>query len=352
MEKLLIKNGRVFDGEAFAVKDVLTFSNKIIKIQENIKDTADFIFDANEQYVSAGFIDIHSHIRCISSDNFGTPADSSFFPFGVTSGIDAGACQGDKKILDSFKMKSGVFVGLDFKNGELNFDSAKKLIYSYGDRVFGIKFCLDEKISPFCNASHLRKAVDFAEKQGMALTVHCSNTPVSMEKIVGILRKGDIITHTFHGGENNSLVNNFASLKKAKEKGVILDVGMAGHIHTDFNILKTAVKYGFKPDTISTDITKLSAFIRGGKYGMTLCMSVLYECGMSEEEIFKAVTVNPAKVLGKELGSLNVGDTADITVTSLTDTAFSFDYGSNCLKGGKTFDTLLTVCDGVVVFRK
>ncbi len=353
MSRILIKNGKVFDGKAFKLSDVLIFCNKIAEIKENINETADFIYDAKGDYVSAGFVDIHSHIFGVSSENFGTPADSSFFPFGVTAGVDAGACQGKQNILDSFKMKSGVFVSLGFNEGKLNFDTTEKLLNNYGDKVLGIKFCLDEKSYPFCKGVHLKQAVDFAEKQGHILMVHCSNTPISMEEIVDVLRKGDIITHTYHGGVNNCLVNNFTPLKRAKEKGVILDVGMAGHIHTDFNVLKTAVEQGFKPDTISTDLTKLSAFTRGGKYGMTLCMSVLYECGMSDEEIFKAVTVNPAKAVLKEWGSLNVGDRADITVIALTDMPFCFDYGNtNHLSGKRTFDCKLTICDGTVVYRK
>jgi type I restriction enzyme M protein len=54
------------------------------------------------------------------------------------------------------------------------------------------------------------------------------------------------------------------------------------------------------PDTISTDITCFSAYKRGGRYGMTMCMNMAKNVGISEGDIFKAVTSNPAKVLGKD----------------------------------------------------
>ena len=74
---------------------------------------------------------------------------------------------------------------------------------------------------------------------------------------------------------------------------------MAGHVHTDFGVLKRAIDADCLPDTISTDITKASAYKRGGRYGMTMCMSIAKHLGMQEEDIFRAVTSTPAKLWEK-----------------------------------------------------
>ena len=45
------------------------------------------------------------------------------------------------------------------------------------------------------------------------------------------LQKGDILSHVFHGGNNNALEESYKGLLEAKEKGVILDLGFEGFAH-------------------------------------------------------------------------------------------------------------------------
>ena len=45
-------------------------------------------------------------------------------------------------------------------------------------------------------------------------------------------------------------------------------------------------------DTISTDITKFSAYKRGGRYGLPMCMGIAKVSGMSEEDII----INDSKI--------------------------------------------------------
>ena len=61
--------------------------------------------------------------------------------------------------------------------------------------------------------------------------------------------------------------------------------------------------------------------MRGGKYGLTMCMSMARDMGMTENDVFRAVTSNPAKALGEEgkWGCLKVGGKADIAVLDYTD---------------------------------
>ena len=76
MSKILIKNGRVWDGEKFYFADVLADNGKISKIgeiiDEPVNSATDFVFDAKDKIVSAGFVDLHMHMRGVSSVTFGT----------------------------------------------------------------------------------------------------------------------------------------------------------------------------------------------------------------------------------------------------------------------------------------
>ncbi len=146
----------------------------------------------------------------------------------------------------------------------------------------------------------------------------------------------------------------FACLQKARERGVVLDAGFAGHVHTNFKIFENAVKNGYQPDTISTDITKFSAYKRGGRYGMTMCMSIAKELGMSEEDIFRSVTSAPAKALNKEneWGYLKVGRCADISVFDYSDEYFKLaDNEGNLVESKKSYQCVLTVVDGEILYK-
>jgi len=61
---LLIKNGQVFDGslkQAFKA-DVAIKEGRIVKVAKSIEGKAKKIVDAQDLYVSPGFIDIHTHV--------------------------------------------------------------------------------------------------------------------------------------------------------------------------------------------------------------------------------------------------------------------------------------------------
>ena len=354
MGKILIKNGKVWDGEKFSSSDILTEKGVISKIEPEITIEADFTFDAAGKIVSPGLTDLHVHLKGISSDEFGTLPEMSSFPFGVTSVCDAGGGFGDKRLLDSFSVKSKVFVSVDIKDNRADFKRAEENLAKYGDRAIGLKVYFDRLVSPVSDITPLKEISDYGNKNGLKVMVHSSNSPASMREIVDALNPGDILTHAYHGGENSCIVNNFEALRLAKEKGVIIDTGFAGYVHTDFKNFYSAVKNGFIPDTISTDITCLSAFKRGGRYGMTMCMSIAKESGMSIEEIFRAVTISPAKALGMEnsWGALKVGRCADIAVFDYVKDCFDLtDKSGNNIKSDKGYRCVLTLSDGEVVYR-
>ena len=217
-----------------------------------------------------------------------------------------------------------------------------------------LKVYFDSSISEVKSVKPLQEVCDYAKKNGLIVMVHTSSSPVSMAEIVETLNEGDVITHAYHGGVNNASFDDFECLKIAKQKGIIVDVGFAGHVHTDFKVFKDAISCKVIADTISTDITKFSAYKRGGRYGMTMCMSIAKTLGMDEESVFSAVTSAPAKVLKKEdeWGYLKEGRRADVAVFDYTSEGFNLtDKAGNHIESESGYRCVLTLVNGEVVYR-
>lgn len=352
MGKILVKNGRIWDGERFFYGDVLTDGGVIAKIGENIHEKAAYTYDASGKIVSAGLVDCHVHMKHISSHAYGIRAEMCCLPFGVTAANDAGGIHGDENLLSSFGIKTTVFAGAKIRENAFDAESTEKFLAAYGKKALGVKVFFDTDSKHITDITPLRQVCDFAKERNLKVMVHCNGSPAPMMNIIETLSPGDILTHVYHGGENTCRENDFACLKLAREKGVVLDAGFAGHVHTDFAVLQAAVAAGYTPDTISTDITCFSAYKRGGRYGMTACMSMAKTAGMAETDIFRAVTSNPAKALGMDWGYLKEGGCADIAVFDIADEGFSFkDKAGNVLQSETGYRCKLTISDGEVVYR-
>ncbi len=345
----------MWDGERFFFADVLTEDKTIAKISENITDNADFVFDATGKTVSAGLVDAHMHIKGISTEGFGINASAACFPFGVTAAADAAAEQGNEDSLKQKGIKSRVFVATEIKDNKAYFEKTIKYLEDFGQSALGVKVYFDVTSGAVKDITPLKQICDFAHERSLKVMVHCSNSPTKMSEILACLKNGDILTHAFHGGQNTAEEDGFKAIKEAQKRGVIIDVGFAGHVHTDFTVLKNAITNGVVPDIISTDLTKLSAFKRGGRYGLTMCMSIARDLGLPETDIFRAVTSNPAKALGKkgEWGCLKDGGIADICVLDYTDEAYYLtDKAENRIENNKGYSCILTISDGDVVYRR
>ena len=354
MARILIKNGRVWDGDKFFTSDILTRDGKIDAICENITEDAEFTFDASGKIVSPGLVDAHLHFRGISP-SFGAFPEVSCMPFGVTAAVDAAATYGNRDVLSSLFLKNLVFVACRVENNHAYFTHTEKMLEEYGDFAVGVKLFFDTEGADVRDATALCEVVEFAEAHNLRVMVHSSNSPIPMPALLSHLRRGDIFTHAYHGGKNNSSEDNFECIFEAKSRGVIIDAGLAGHIHTDFEVFRKGIAAGALPDIISTDLTEWSSYKRGGRYGMTMCMNIARHLGMSEEEIFRAVTSSPAKVLKKEKewGYLEVGRCADIAVFENSDEGFDLtDKAGNHIVSTDGYRCVLTIVDGEVAYRR
>ena len=108
--KILVQNGRIWDGEKFFDGDVLTDGKVIAQIAPHIDTQANFVFDATGMIVSAGLVDAHAHLAGPEPDKFGINGEISEIPFGVTAAADAGGAHGDKALCETYLLKNVTFV--------------------------------------------------------------------------------------------------------------------------------------------------------------------------------------------------------------------------------------------------
>ena len=354
MARILIKNGRVWDGEKFCYCDVLTDGDTIERIAPNINEKATFVYNAEGKTVSAGLVDIHTHMKGIKQDPYGISADMSCIPFGVTAALDAGGAHASEELVNNFQIKALALASANIRDDKADFSEFEEKRLLYGNKIIGIKVYLDTTDENVRSIAPLREVCAYARERGLIVMVHCAHSPVKMSEILDTLGKGDILTHSYHGDENNAQEDGFESIIAAKKRGIIIDAGFAGNVHTNYAIFKRAVERGALPDTISTDITKYSAYIRGGRYGMTMCMSMARHMGMSETDIFRAVTSAPARAVGKdgEWGFLKEGGAADVAVLDYTKEPFSITDGDgNRIESDMGYRCVLTISDGQIVYK-
>jgi dihydroorotase len=165
------------------------------------------------------------------------------------------------------------------------------------------------------------------------------------------LRPGDIYTHVYSGLRNEQVEGGKVNpaLWEARKRGVIFDVGHGGGSFF-WRVAVPAVREGFRPDVISTDL-HIGSMNSGMKDQLNV-MSKFLALGVPLEEIVRDSTWNPALVLQHpELGNLSPGAPADIAVLRLESGKFGFTdcYGAR-MDGTQKLLCEVTLRAGKVVY--
>ena len=353
MASLLIRGGRVFDGDRFSNADVLVTDGVVEQIAPDIDAPGKAVFDATGMTVLPGLVDGHMHMAGLSMDKWGAPAQAACWPFGVTAAAECGTIKGNPEYLDTLGVHTAVYLAVGTRDDEAVLDRAEKLLPVFGDRVAGIKVCYDiGENSKLRSTRPLEQICEFAHSRGLRVHVHTTNTPIPMAALLGTLGRGDIATHVYHGSAHNVAEDHFACILDAKRRGVVIDTGFAGGWHADFRIFADAVAAGAQPDTISTDQVKPFMYTLGGRYGLPQCMSMARIMGVAEEDVFRGVTSAPADALSRPWGRLKVGCPADIAVLSWQTEPFKLkDRAENLLESDQGYRCKLTVSQGNIVYK-
>jgi dihydroorotase len=375
---ILIKGGHVIDpkNNINEVMDVAVRDTTVVAVAKNIDvKKAAQVIDAKGMYVTPGLIDMHSH------NFFGTepdhylgnglealPPDGFTFRAGVTTVVDAGGA--GWKTFAAFKTQT--------------IDHAKTRVLSFlnivGEGMRGGAYeqnlnDMDSKMTAMVVQQHKEivgikvahymggewDPVDRAVAAGKIAKVpvmidfggHVPSLSIE-ELFTKHLRPGDIFTHAFAQlATRESIVDSQGKIRPfvvdAQKNGIVFDVGHGGGSFR-FSQAIPALKSGFMPNTISTDIHTGS--MNAGMKDQLNVMSKFLNIGMNLQQVIAASTWRPAQVIQQEyLGHISTGAVADIAIFSLLKGKFGFvDSGGFSMQGDQKLQCEVTVRAGKVVY--
>ena len=377
---IVIKNGHVIDpkNNIDAIMDIAISNGKIVQVAKNIDArNAIQVVNAKGLYVTPGLVDIHTH-------NFaGTHLDQAYmngpnavapdgftFRTGVTTVVDAGSSgwrtfpEFKKNIIDKSQTRVLAFlniVGEGMRGGpyeqDVN-DMDPKLTASVA--LANKKDIVGIKLAHYNGAEWI--PADKAAEAGRIANVPVmidfggSTPPLSIEELFfKHLRPGDIFTHCFGQLTTREFIIDTLTKKvkpfvvEAQKKGIVFDVGFGG-ISFSFSQAIPAIKNGFYPNSISTDL-HIGSMNNAMKDQLSV-MSKILAIGMDLKSVIKASTWNPAVEIKREdLGNLSIGSDADVAILNLRDGKFGFfDYTGYKIETDKKLECEMTIRAGKIVY--
>lgn len=328
MYDLIIKNAKLIND---SVTDIAINHGKIVEIGKDITAPSERVLDLKSQhYISAGWIDSHTHCFARSPIYHDEP-DLIGVKAGVTTVVDAGsvgALDIDEFYDLAMQAKTHVYsflniskIGLIRQNELADMQDVDvalfdKSLAKYPHFIIGIKVRMSRSVVGDNGVLPLIKAKEMQKKTGLPLMIHVGNNPPELDEIADLLTKGDIITHCFNGKPNQIFdkQNNLRdSIKRAIERGVILDIGHGGESFS-FAVAERAKCLDVYPNTISSDIYSKNR-LQGPVFSLANVMSKFICLGYSKTRIIDSVTKNAAQILHlKNKGEIAIGYDADLTI--------------------------------------
>jgi len=372
---LLLKGGHVIDPKngIDAVRDVAVASGAVAAVAENLPAAeARRVVDVSGLYVTPGLVDMHTHVfagtmgreytgeHCVRPDGF-------TFRSGVTTVVDAGSAgwrnfgEFRDQIVNRSRtrvlgMLNIVGAGMGGRNDveqntrDMDPERTAETARRHRDIVVGIK------IAHYAGPEWIAvdRAVEAGKLAGVPVMVDFAafrpERPFQ-ELVLQHLRPGDIYTHLYLTAvpmldEQGKLL---PYLFEARKRGVIFDLGH-GAGSFSFRQAIPAVKQGFLPDSLSTDLHTDS--MNAGMKDLLNIMSKFLNMGVSLQEVIRLTTVNPAREIRREeLGHLSPGAAADIAVLRLATGEFGFlDSAGLRLRGDRKLVGEMTVRAGRIVW--
>lgn len=372
---LLLKGGHLIDpkNKVDAARDVAIKDGRVAAVAANIPAAqAKKVVNVPGFYVTPGLIDLHAHVfagvegkglaggrSSIDPDNFAPRA-------GVTTVVDAGSsgrrnfAEFKRTTIDRARTRVLALLNIGGSGmpgdqheqdvSDMDVKAAADLAIANRDTIVGFK------------VAHYR-GPDWTPVERGVEAGKIANIPVMIdfgefrperpfqELVLKKLRPGDIYTHCFYApvpmlDDNGKLL---PYLFEARKRGVIFDVGHGGAAF-EFRQAVPAVRQGFPPDSISTDVH--SGSINAGMKDQLNVMSKFLNMGMSLQDVVAKSTWAPARIMRREeFGHLSVGAIADIAVLRVESGQFAFvdSFGAR-MDGTKRLLNELTVSSGLVIF--
>jgi imidazolonepropionase-like amidohydrolase len=374
-ETLLFKNATVWTNEAEGIlerTDVLVQNGRISKLGKNLKSSKAKIIDATGKHLTAGIVDEHSHIAAASINESG---QNSSAEVSIEDVIDADD-------VDIYRNLAGGVTTIQILHGSANpiggrsaiiklkwGETAKNLIYKNPPKF--IKFALGENVKQSNWGSFDRfpqtrmgveqlyidyfsraKAYDAQKKSGKPY-----RKDTEMEVLAEILNKERFIScHSYIQSEINMLM-------KVAEK-FDFNINTFTHILEGYKVADKMKAHGVGASTFSdwwaykyevNDAIPYNASILNSMGVITAINSDDAEMsrrlnqeaakavkygGTSEEDAWKMVTLNPAKLLhiDDKVGSIKVGKNADLVLWSAHPLSIYAQAEKTIIEGVTYFD--------------
>ena len=372
---LLLKGGHVIDAKnkINAVRDVAIRDGKIAAVQANIPASQALkTVDVTGFYVTPGLIDLHAHVFAGTEGRGLAGGNTSYYPdtfalrVGVTTVVDAGSsgrhnfATFKKTIIDRSRTRVLALLNIGGSGmpgdqheqdvTDMDAKAAAAVAMANRDTIVGIK------------VAHYR-GPDWTPVERGVEAGTIANIPVMIDfgefrperpfqdLVLKKLRPGDIYTHCFYAPvpmiDDKGKIMPY--LFEARKRGVLFDVGHGGAAF-EFRQAVPAVKQGFPPDSISTDVH--SGSLNAGMKDQLNVMSKFLNMGMTIDDVVYRSTWNPARIIHREeLGHLSVGAIADIAVLRVDKGKYGFvdSYGAR-MEGTQNLVNELTVAKGRVVY--
>ena len=372
---LLIQGGHVIDPKngISGVRDVAIKDGKVAAVAPHL-DPKDAMKTVNAAglYVTPGLVDIHVHVYAGTGEKNSYAGDNSLYPdgfmfrVGVTTVADAG-CAGwrnfedfKQRIIDRSKTRVLAFLnivgngmrGAKYENdlADMQPGPAAEMAKRYPGLIVGFKTA--HYAGP--EWTPVEHAVEAGNMAGIPVMVDFGTDhperPLA-DLVTKKLRPGDIYTHCYSGLRHELTDDGKVNpgMIEGRKRGVIFDVGHGGGSFA-WRIAVPAIKQGFLPDSISTDLHIGS--MNTGMKDMLNLMSKFLALGLPLDSVILRSTWNPAKEIHhEELGNLSVGSPADVTVLRLETGRFGFTdmYGAR-MDGNRKLTCEMTVRSGKIVY--
>jgi dihydroorotase len=347
---LLLKGGRVIDpAQGISEdRDVAISGSKIARVAKNVAESdAKQVLDVRGKIVTPGLIDLHVHVYD-GVVPFGIPPDPNCIAKGVTTVVDAGSAgahtfPGFRRFVinlastrvyallnlsvmgmscASFSNQWGELLDLRYANPKL----AILTIEKNRDVILGIKIRLGRTLSGENDMQALKLAREAADAVQLPIMVHIGGTTSPLPDILGMLRKGDVVTHCYRGGAGGVLDDKgrvLPAVFKARDGGVHFDVGH-GQGSFSFEVAEKALPQDLYPGTISSDLHEYN--VAGPVFDLATTLSKFMYLGMTLEQVIERASTNAARTFSfpQGFGTLREGAEADVAVFELREGNFDF----------------------------
>ncbi len=374
---LLLKGGTLIDPAqgVHTRRDVAFAEGKVAAVGENLPSAeARQTLDATGRIVAPGMIDLHVHVFWGAS-HLGIEPDPTCLARGATTVVDAGSAGADTfpgfrkyvievsatRILAQLNISSQGMLTPNI--GELEIPEyadvgrACAMIEQHRDLILGVKVRLTKHsiVGERAGMLPLHRAREAADAAGLPIMVHPQDAWCdSLDDILALMGKGDILTHTFHGSRCGILDEGGQvrdSVRAAMARGVVFDVGH-GAGSFSWEVAERALAQGVQPQTISSDLHVYN--VNGPVYDLASVVGKFLHLGLSLDEALAKVTCVPAQIihLADQIGTLKAGAWGDAVVFELREGEFQLVDSQGQTRTGKQQLVPVAVVKGGKVYRQ